>query len=156
MTISDQELDRRLAALTRTSDAPESLWHRIEPRLSRRRWPSLVAAGFGIAAMLVAALVVFEQSEPDSAPALHIMVSAEAEAMRRQAPTAPWPLPTSNKGLNAAWEENLAAITELEQALKRNPGNTLLLEFLVRARLRQSELINLAATQAPAGPDLST
>ncbi len=156
MTISDQELDRRLAALTRTSDAPKSLWHKIEPRLSRRRWPSLAAAGFGIAAMLVAALVLIEPSEPDSAPAFHLMVSAEVEAMRRQAPAAPWPLPTSGNGLSAAWEENLAAITELEQALKRNPGNTLLLEFLVRARLRQSELIHLATTLAPAGPDLST
>jgi cytochrome c-type biogenesis protein CcmH/NrfG len=156
MTLSDQELDRRLTALTRTCDAPESLWQRIGPRLSRRRRNGLLAAVAGVAAVLMVALALF-QSEPALSPAHHTMVSAEVEAMRRQAPSAAWALPVDSKGgVHAAWQENLAAIAELEQALERNPGNTLLLEFLARARLRQSELINLATMQFTADPGLST
>lgn len=150
MTIDDHELDRRLNALPRATVADESLWPRIEQRLhpTRRRSVSAVAAavaavGVGV---LVLALSVYESTAPEP-PA---MAQSEAAAMRAVAPdeAAVWRVNASSP-LVEAWHENQAAIEQLEQALERDPGNRLLLEFLSEARLRQARLIQrgLAPTE---------
>jgi hypothetical protein len=147
MTISENELDRRLAALPRTTETPDQLWSGIDQRIDQGRWPWLNRVG-ALAAFAAAVVVAILVVEPPSLQALHpgaVVIHAEIEAMNRQSPAKHWVQPVNiNGGLTAAWEENQAAIEELESALARNPDNQLLMDFLVRARLRQSELVNQA------------
>ncbi|PKL96767.1 MAG: hypothetical protein CVV18_00460 [Gammaproteobacteria bacterium HGW-Gammaproteobacteria-8] len=147
----DQDLDRRLAGLT-TEHAPDpALWNAIEARLRPRRrpWavPGAIAAAAGALALLLATLtpVLTRQPLPDPGIAA---IQAEARALQALEPD---PLPATwveaPAGLEAAWQENQAAIAELEQALERTPGNRTLLEFLAQARLRQARLLGQAATE---------
>jgi len=71
-------------------------------------------------------------------------------AMRASAPAEPvLSRLDSPQALMQAWQENQNAIAELEQALERDPGNGLLLEFLAEARLRQAQLIHSGLTLSP-------
>jgi hypothetical protein len=143
MTIDDRELDRRLAALTRHVEADESLWPGIERGLaSDSRRPRRIAAAAAVGALsLGAALValsVFDRTVPDEQG----FAQRQAAVMRAAAPDAvAVSTVESSPRLGEAWRENQAAINELEQALKRDPDNGLLLEFLSEARLRQARLI---------------
>jgi hypothetical protein len=145
----DQALDRRLAALTREHDPDPAVWQGIEarlaPRLRIRPWAVAAAAG-GLALML-AALAPMLQRAPAIDPA-RIAISAEARALQALEPTtlpAAWTeVPAS---LERAWQDNQAAIAELEQALARAPGNRMLLDFLAEARLRQARLLGQTTTE---------
>lgn len=142
MSIDDEELDRRLAALTREAPSDASNWHRIERRIRPRRHWRLSAAAAGVA--LAAGLVVVLQLEPSATDGerVHAFTVAEIRAMRASAPTQlALEQVDSAEALMQAWAENRAAIDELEAALARDPGNALLLEFLREARLRQARLI---------------
>jgi hypothetical protein len=140
MTIDDRELDRRLNALPRETQADEALWPGIERRLRpSRRWPAAAAvvAAVGFGALFIA-LWVDEHGSPD-APGFALR---EAETMRAEAPDAiPVSQINASPSLRTAWQDNQSAIDELETALERDPDNRLLLEFLGDARLRQARLI---------------
>ena len=140
---SDDALDARIAALTRSAEPGETVWTGIDRRIQaprRAAWPWSAAA-----AVLLAVAIVAVQPGPERAPTQPDrtvqLVQAEAAAMRRADPVAtvdwvdeaPW---------REAWADNQAAIDELEAALSRDPDNRLLLEFLAEARLRQTRLIN--------------
>jgi hypothetical protein len=140
MTISDQELDRRLAALDRRCDPPDEVWERIPKQLprhhSRSGWPwlAMAAALAGLAIGLLVMLADPEWMAPESPPGLAEQSDAE-----------PWrPTVQHQPVFDAAWQENEAAIRRLEQALVSEPDNLLLREFLVEARFRQSALVELA------------
>lgn len=140
MTIDDRELDRRLDALARETDVDQSLWPGIERRLRpARRWP---AAAAGVAGVFLGALVVALLAIDGPAPEGPAVAQSEADAMRAAAPDV---LEVSRAGASSplmeAWQDNQAAIDQLEQALERDPDNPLLLEFLSEARLRQARLI---------------
>ena len=144
MTLDDRELDRRLNALTRETNADESLWPGIEQRLRpARRWPAITGSAAAVTAgAIVIALSVFDSAPPERPDT----AQSQAEAMRAAAPDA---LAVSSiygsQSLMKAWQENQAAIEQLEQALARDPDNRLLLEFLSEARLRQARLIQRGA-----------
>lgn len=139
MTMNDSELDRRLDALPRSAEPAPETWAAIDRRIGRLRWPALAAA----AAALGGLALIFSQAgfEPSSGSRLESLVRAEVAAMQAAAPK---PLavaaPDSAKALMAAWQENQDAIAQLEQGLRRDPGNRLLLEFLAEARMRQARL----------------
>jgi hypothetical protein len=158
MTLSDSDLDRRLAALTRQAAPPAAVWERIDQRIRQPRRPWLPVAAAATVAALGLGLVLLLANpwgEPAHRPGSQ-QIAAEIQAMRQGSPEHHWRQPTTlNGGLEQAWEDNQAAIAELEKALERNPDNTLLLEFLVRARLRQSELINHSAAVANPQPPWS-
>lgn len=146
MSINDAELDRRLAGLPRAVDVPAAVWTRIERRIAPRRRPWIGSVAASVVLIAVAGLLVL--SGPDKAGPADpeaVVIAAEVDAMRRSAPD-PSALMAANldQAWHSAWIENLAAIDELEKALERNPDNRLLMDFLARARLRQSELINQA------------
>jgi len=152
-TPDDAELDRRLAALARQADPDPRLWQAIEARLDAPARPNrarlAVAAAAVVFVVAVAGVVLRTGPAPDG-PTLAELTDAEIRAMRRAAPEAG--LVTTldaPHGLEQAWRDNLRAIDELEAALKRDPGNRMLLDFLARARLRQAEL--LQQTRNPAG-----
>lgn len=139
MTMNDLELDRRLAALPREAEPAPANWAAIDRRIARRRRPAVAAA---VAALVGVALVLSQAGfEPSTGSRLESLVSVEVAAMRAAAPE---PLavavPDSAEALMAAWQENQDAIAQLEQALRRDPGNRLLLEFLTEARMRQARL----------------
>ena len=140
MNVDDRELDRRLNALTRETDADESLWPGIEQRLRPARRGPLVkgSAAAVVVGATVIALLVLNGAPPERTDT----AQSQAEAMRAAAPDA---LAVSSidasQSLAKAWQENQAAIEQLEQALARDPDNRLLLEFLGEARLRQARLI---------------
>lgn len=140
MTIDDRELDRRLGALPRETDADESLWPGIERRLRpARRWPAAAAA---VAAIGFGAVVVALSLLEAGAPLRPSPAQREAAAMRAAAPDALAVARIDNsQPLMAAWRDNQAAIDQLERALESDPDNRLLLEFLSEARLRQARLI---------------
>ena len=140
MTLDDRELNRRLDSLTRRTEPDEGLWPGIERRLHparRRPAAAAVVAVVGIGGLLVALSVLDGNSS--RAPSL---AQVEADAMRTAAPeTLPVSRGHGSTALLEAWQDNQAAIYELEQALERDPDNRLLLEFLSEARLRQARLI---------------
>lgn len=149
----DAGLDRRLAALTREARPRPEVWAGIEARIGRPRrrvWRRAAAvAAVGLVAVLV--LQVMPGDKRDSGPtadAARRLVHAEAEAMRRVAPTATGGLAESVP-LVEAWTDNQAAIEQLEAALIRDPDNYLLLEFLAEARLRQARLLNSGLAFSP-------
>jgi len=141
----DAELDRRLAALTRSIEPEAGNWRRIEQRIGHRsnpfRWPLALAAGLLLGAFgLVLFQAAVERRPGNAMPEQWSL--AEADAMRSSAPQARAVATLdASDALASAWRENRDAIGELERALERDPGNRLLLEFLAEARLRQVELI---------------
>lgn len=145
--LSDPELDRRLAALPTESVPDPALWAGIEARLAPRRRTRLwaVAASAGGLALALAALMPMLQREPLADPG-QIAIRAETRALQALEP-AVQPTGISNAGLEGAWQDNQAAIAELEQALERTPGNRMLLDFLAQARLRQARLLGQAAAE---------
>lgn len=155
MTIDNRTLDARLADLPRAVEPPPGPWLGIEKRLHARRRPRWRVAGTAaaIAASLALAIVVVDQPETHS-PAATI-ITAEAEAMREQAPAHP-----AGTGFNAelagAWNTNQMAIAELEAAIEDHPDHPMLIEFLAQARLRQSNLIYQAAVGGAAASNRST
>lgn len=150
MSVTERELDRRLDALTRRSDAPEALWSAIERRLARRRpWMAPAAAAAAVCLAVLAGLLVTDDSlqPPDRSvmepPILETMARAEMGVMRRSAPDQVAALlEAGGPGLMQGWAVNQAAIGDLETALDARPGNRDLLDQLARARLRQSGLVN--------------
>lgn len=150
MTMNDMDLDRRLDALPRAADTPEALWPAIERRIAhrtRRRWLAGIAAA--VVMTVLAALIARNLEDfrpPDLTTTVSLaatVIAAEISAMDHAAPDAEQVAGTGfDKGWKAAWDLNQAAITELEHALKESPDNRLLLDFLARARLRESELVN--------------
>lgn len=155
MTIDNRTLDARLADLPRVVESPPEPWLGIEERLHAPRRPRWRVAGAAaaIAASLALAIVVVDQPETQG-PAATI-ITAEAEAMREQAPARP-----AGTGFNAeladAWDTNQMAIAELEAAIDHHPDHSMLIEFLAQARLRQSNLIYQAAVGGAAAPTRST
>lgn len=143
MRIDDRELDRRLAALPRVTDAPEALWPGIERRLGARGYRIRTGA---VAAALLAALAGWLWFQPGLTPHVAdpaaVAFAAEADRMGVGAPEVTWI--ALDEDWHQAWRDNEAAILELERALEQHPGNALLLDFLAQARLRQSRLINQA------------
>ncbi len=146
MSLSDQELDRRLNALDRSCAPPESVWQKLQPQLetpparrSSRTWLALVAAVSGLAVISVL-LLSSPQTTPDAtlvdlpAPETAPAVVEPSSGLQR-----------SRQTLAAAAEENEAAIGKLEAALVQEPDNLLLMEFLAEARLRQADLMSMAA-----------
>lgn len=145
MTIDERTLDARLDALPRSSQVPESVWQSVASRLNtapRHRRPLATIAALA-AALALAVLVV---REPDPAAPGAPVIRAEAQAMRQQAE---WQGldegAIENGGLAEARRVNQEAIGELERAIESDPGNPLLIDLLAQARLRQSELVYLAA-----------
>lgn len=145
----DQALDRRLAALPREHAPDPAVWQAVEARLAPRRrarpWAVAAATG-GLALMLAALAPMLERTAPVD-PA-RIAISAETRALQALEPTT---LPAAwaevPAGLERAWQDNQAAIAELEQALERTPGNRMLLDFLAEARLRQARLLGQTAIE---------
>lgn len=152
MNMKDMDLDRRLDALPRAADTPEALWPAIERRIthrSRQRWLTGIAAA--VVMTVLAALIANNFRDfrpPDLTTTVSLaatVIAAEISAMDRSAPDAEQAaLADFDQGWKEAWDLNQAAINELEQALKESPENRLLLDFLARARLRESELVNQA------------
>ncbi len=146
MSLTDQELDRRLDALDRSCTPPDRVWRKLKPQLdapparrSSRTWLALVAAVSGLAVISVLLLsppsttpdpTLVDLPAPETAPP----VVEPATGMQR-----------SRQALAAAAEENEAAIRKLESALVQEPDNLLLMEFLAEARLRQADLMSMAA-----------
>jgi len=142
MTMDDFELDRRLHALAREADPPPGNWCAVQRRIRPRRWTAVAAA----AAVFAGVVLVTSQFaiEPSSSSRLEVLVRSEAAAMETVAPEIRGVAAgDSGQALMAAWQENQDAITQLERALRRDPGNRLLLEFLTEARLRQARLARL-------------
>lgn len=147
MTLDDRTLDQRLAALPRRAEPEAYSWQAIEARLAprRARWPSGFAAGLAVAASLAIALLVVRPLDVAPPGVGALVISAEIQAMQNQVNWDDAPrIDVINGGLSSAWDENQQAIAELERALARNPDNTMLIDFLAQARLRQSELIHQA------------
>lgn len=143
MNMHDTELDRRLAALPRVVETPEALWPGIERRLTART-PRIWAAavGTGLLAAIAGGLWIQGGLVPRPVDPAAVVVATEVENMGLSAPRVT--RTAVDEGWQAAWEDNEAAIRELEQALENHPGNVLLLDFLAQARLRQSRMINHA------------
>lgn len=155
MNIDERTLDTRLADLPRVVEPPREPWLEIEKRLQikrRPRWPAFGAAA-AIAASLVLALLVVDRPETQG-PAATI-ITAEAKAMRKQAPARP-PAAVVDPELAAAWDTNQMAIAELEAAIEDHPDNPMLIDFLAQARLRQSTLIHEATVGGAVAPIWST
>jgi len=147
MTIDDLELDRRLRALARETDPPPAPWRAVRRRIRSRTWPAAAAAAVVAGVALAASQLAFE---PASSSRLESLVRSEAAAMRSVVPDRlPVAAPDSGAALMAAWQENRAAIGQLERALERDPGNRLLLEFLTEARMRQARLARLGKSTLP-------
>lgn len=151
--IDDSELDRRLDALVRVAEPPADSWSAIERRIQKRRWSMAVPAGLAAAAVLCGvALVVSQLGPAPSHPGgIAEAMQAEVHAMRVAAPESPVVTDMeSPEALMAAWQDNEQAIDQLEQALERDPGNRLLLEFLTEARMRQARLVrSIGQNQTP-------
>jgi hypothetical protein len=147
MTIDDTELDARLSALPRETPTDARIWHRIERRIRRRRRAPLAAAAAVAAVGLGVAIVWQFPFGGGNVPRDQLLVQAEVQAMAASAPDeAALRRAGSPEELMQAWQDNRAAIAELERALARDPGNTLLLEFLSEARLRQARLVQQGMT----------
>ncbi|NDY95095.1 hypothetical protein [Wenzhouxiangella limi] len=161
MSISDHELDRRLESLPRSCQPPDAVWQRLQEVLPDRmqalpadqsgRTPSrlgtrrmaLAAAVAGLA--LIGTLLLLPMRPlQDSA-----LVAVPPQQTVREAAAPAVGLQRSCQTVEAATAENEAAMRALEAALKHEPGNQLLLEFLAEARLRQADL-NSTATRLAA------
>lgn len=149
--MDDLELDRRLDALARVAKVPPENWKAIEQRIRRRRWAVAMPAAIAAAAFLSGIAVVVTQitSMPAQPSLMARVTQAEVQAMRAVSPQIAEVSDIranldagfeSSESLIAAWEQNQAAIAELEQAIERDPQNSLLLEFLTEARMRQARL----------------
>lgn len=148
MTIDDTELDARLSALPRETVPDARNWHRIERRIRRRRRAPLAAAAAAAAAAVgLGVAIVWQFPFGGGVPRDQLLVQAEVQAMAASAPDeAALRRAGSPEELMQAWQDNRAAIAELERALARDPDNTLLLEFLSEARLRQARLVQQGMT----------
>jgi hypothetical protein len=153
MTLSDRELDRRLAALPRHTETPSQHWQVIAARLDTpaRRWPPMATAAIGIAACLALALLVVDPDAGVHSDTAAFIVATEIQAMRTQASGIEQSGGRLTTEMSGAWEQNQDAIDELEHALARHPDNPMLIDFLAQARLRQHQLIQ----QAKAGGALA-
>lgn len=151
--IDDSELDRRLDALTRIAEPSVGNWNEIERRIGKRRWPAMLWVGIAAAAVLSGVALVVSQigPAPMSGDGLAEMMHAEVQAMRVAAPETHMSFDAdSPAGIMAAWQDNQEAITQLEQALERDPDNRMLLEFLTEARMRQARLVrSIGRNQTP-------
>ncbi|TVQ33460.1 MAG: hypothetical protein EA370_11800 [Wenzhouxiangella sp.] len=158
MTINEQQLDQRLAALDRQCDPPPEAWEAISAKLARRRsrWPWMALAA-SLCGLVVGLSLLLGEGGP--------LRPAVAPGMVEETPPAgveseqPWrPALQRQAVFDTAWDENEAAIKALEEALASEPDNLLLMEFLAEARLRQSSLIELAlrieGLEAPRGVKL--
>lgn len=147
MTIDDTELDARLSALPRETAPDARNWQRIQRRIRRRRRVPLAAAAAVAAVGLGVAILAQRPFGGGDAPRDRLLVRAEVQAMAASAPDeAALRRAGSPEALMQAWQDNRAAIAELERALARDPDNTLLLEFLGEARLRQARLVQQGMT----------
>jgi hypothetical protein len=136
----EQELDARLAALTRESEPEPAVWAAIEQRLQRpRRWLAPVSAVAGV--LLCGLLIGLPPLQHD---ATRSPGQLAIQTMREAAP-GPQAIAevSTTPALADAWQENQAVVRELEQALQAEPDNPLLIEFLVDARLRETRLVQL-------------
>lgn len=157
MTIDDRTLDARLADLPQAVESPPEPWLEIEKRLQGPRRPRWRAAGTvaAIAASLALALAILLIDRPETRSPAETIITAEAEAMREQAPE--FPAGTDfNAELADAWATNQMAIAELEAAIEDHPDHPMLIEFLAQARLRQSNLVYQAAVGGTVAPTRST
>jgi hypothetical protein len=146
MTIDDTELDARLAALARDTEPDERNWRRIERRI-RPRQRAPIAAAAAVAVVAIAVGIVAQFRGGGDVPRDHQLLEAEVKAMAAAAPDeAALRRAGSPEALMQAWQHNRQAIEELERALVRDPDNTLLLEFLSEARLRQARLVQQGMT----------
>lgn len=147
MTLSDEQLDRRLAALDDRCDPPESAWRSIQSQLSarRRRWPVMaIAAALAAVSLVLVLIMTLEPADRHDARPGEQVVSDDPVPAADLDPARWLPMLARQPVLDAAWSENEAAIRALKAALADQPDNLLLQEFLAEARLRQSELIELA------------
>jgi hypothetical protein len=149
MSLSDRELERRLAALPREAEAPETLWRRIEAGIETgieagaapRRPVWFATAASVLVAALAVWLVPVERPgngwlPPDweviAATNRHLLELSLQETRVHPAVVAE----------PAGWGNHSRAVEELKKALEKNPGDPLLLDLLTRARLREMELVN--------------
>ncbi|MGY6630900.1 MAG: hypothetical protein ACXIUL_07830 [Wenzhouxiangella sp.] len=147
MSLSDQELDRRLQALDRSCEPPERVWrqlqHELDTRPSRRRsnlpWMAMAAAVSGLA--VSSALWLLPVGSPPDSAQVELQSPQTMPTVVEEAVVG---LQRSRQAVAAASAENEAAIRKLEAALEREPGNLLLMEFLAEARFRQAELVSTA------------
>jgi hypothetical protein len=144
MSISDRELDRRLAGLAREAEAPGHLWQRIEAGMNRRASPWRPAWAAVAASVLVAALVVTLVPVDRTGNGFPAEWDVIASSSQRLLDLSLYEIagPASTGGMAAGWQTHHDAVEELKKALEQNPGNALLLDLLVRARLREMEMIN--------------
>jgi len=142
MRPDDQELARRLDALTRHAQPDEAVWQQIASRIDRSRHRPLPAAAAALAVFaVVAGIVLVDRPERSSSP-MQTLVTREAAALRASAPTRSLPAGFQPPAaVDEAWIDNQTAIAELEAALERDPDNRMLLDFLAQARLREAELL---------------
>ena len=146
MSLSDQELDRRLNALDRHCTPPEKVWKTLQPELAERptrpsRRPRLALAAAVCGLGLLGAWLLLAMQTTHDTPMAGTSGSDTARAMDEPAAG----FQRSRQALAAASAENEAAIRRLEAALEHEPGNLLLKEFLAEARFRQTELIMTTA-----------
>lgn len=155
MTIDDRTLDARLADLPQAVESPPEPWLEIERRLQGPRRPRWRAAGAAAAIAASLALAILLVDRPETQSPAETIITAEAQAMREQAPE--FPAGTDfNAALAEAWDTNQMAIAELEAAIEDHPDHPMLIEFLAQARLRQSNLVYLAAVGGTVAPTRST
>ena len=151
MTISENQLDRRLRAAPRAIEPGRDLWPGIRNRLrpARSALPRLAVAVLVAAALVLA---VLPRGEPPLRPGA-LVVQAQAvqrsagipsrarrEALLRAAPT------DHTESLLAGLHENRRAIDSLRQALRAQPDNPAWLHGLAAAERRQSALWRDLAT----------
>ncbi|WP_406672942.1 hypothetical protein [Natronospira sp.] len=144
MTLTDRELDHRLNALPREAAPPEGIWQAIE-RGIRRQSRHRVLSGLAVAAsVLTLGLLVWLAPSPQS-PEVEkqqwATLESASQALLQHSPAA---IAEAFGGHSnpPGWETHRAAVLELEQAVAENPGDPLLLDLLIDARLREMQLMN--------------
>jgi len=141
MTMNDQELDRRLAALTTESEPDASLWPAIERRLApSRSRPAAVAA---VSLMLLLLIMTLPRMDQDATETGRL-TDTRVHEIPALDPAPQWVARAEQlPALMNAWQDNRQAGAQLEQALENDPGNPLLLEFLGKSRLREARLVQI-------------